>query len=583
LHGAAVLTFGFGLAAAGLVPRLEYHTLSSLAEGYGNIEGVRAAWGGNTSEDLKRFLLPGLVFPGLGVLALALAAPLIARGRYAVPFFAGLALCTLALAGQNVTLLHAVLYQVLPSFDWIHPHGPERIKVILYLSFALLAGATLSSLGEQGKRAGALVALPALVSLFLVTRAGAPLPPGGPAEMLAGDPGGTWDSLLANLGLVIPVASLMSLAAVNICVVAYALSPSGRQIAASLVVLVVFVDLFAAGMATVAGRASAEEGKRLVKVELSRYYEPTGATRFLRSETRDEPARYFGYGPYLRGNGTRSYNYNNDFTDPDTKALLASNLATPMGLQSIQGYNAVHLATYDEYMEALNGLVQGYHNADVYPGGLDSPLLDLLNVRYIVVPAVPQPDQNAVRELKETFSTVYSDDRVEVLENRAALPRAWIVHSARQTSPREALDLLNSGAIDPRQTALLERRSPDLDEPEEPSADRTAVTSYEDDQIRLQTNTGAPGLLMLSEVYYPAWKAYVDGRPIPLYNADYMLRAVPVPPGDHTVELRYESPALSAGTAVSLVFYVALFALVGARVRNRWSGREGTKNATSHV
>jgi hypothetical protein len=577
LHGAAVLIFGFGLAAAGLLPRLEYQKLSSLADGYGNIEGVRAAWGGNTLDDLKRFMVPGLVYPGLGVLALAVAAPLIARGRHAVPFFVGLALCTLTLAGKNVTLLHSVLYHVLPSFDWIHPHGPERIKVILYLAFALLAGATLSILGEQGKKAGALVALPALASLFLVTRVGAPLPPGGPAEMLAGDSAGTWDSLLTNLGLVIPVASLMSLAAVNICVVAYALSPAGRQIAASLVVLLVFVDLFAAGKATVAARATAEEGKRLVRIDLTRYYEPTGAARFLRSETRDEPARYFGYGPYLRGNGTRSYHYNNDFTDPDTTALLASNLAIPMGLQSIQGYNAVHLATYDEYIKALNGSFHGYHNADIYRGGLDSPLLDLLNVRHIVVPTVTQQGQSALRNLKDTHPTVYSDDRVEVLKNRDALPRAWIVHAARKTSQEEALDLLKSGAVDPRRTALLERRPPRLAEPDETSADRTSVTSYEDDRIRLKINTGAPGLLMLSEMYYPAWKAYVDGRPVPLYNSDYLLRAVPVPEGDHAVELRYESTALNAGIAVSLVFYAALVALVIARVRSRRNGRDEVK------
>ena len=53
LHGGAVLIFGFGLAAAGLLPRLEYQTLSNLAEGYGAIEGVRAAWGGNTLDDCE--------------------------------------------------------------------------------------------------------------------------------------------------------------------------------------------------------------------------------------------------------------------------------------------------------------------------------------------------------------------------------------------------------------------------------------------------------------------------------------------------------------------------------------------------
>ena len=575
LHGAAVLAFGFGLAAAGLLPRLEYQALSTLADGYGNIEGVKAAYGGNTWEDWKRFLVPGLVYPGLAVLALALAAPLIARGKHAVPFFVGLALCTLTLAGKDVTLLHSVLYHVLPGFEWIHPHGPERIKVILYLPFAMLAGATLSSLGDRGRSAGALLALPALLSLFLITRLGIPLPPGETTEMFVRGLGGSWDSIQTNLGIVIPVASLLSLVAANICVLAYALSPAVRPLAASLVIFVVFVDLLSAGMATVAGRANVEEGKRLVKIDLATYYEPTGVAKFLRSKTEDEPVRYVGYGPYLRGNNARSYTYNNRFTDPNVSGLLASNLATPLGLQSIQGYNAVHLATYDRFMEALNGRLQGYHGADVYPGGLDSPLLDLLNVRYFVVPTVTQKVQHPLRDLKDTHSTAYSDDRIEVLENRDALPRAWIVHSARQTSQKEALKLLSSGAVDPRQTALLERRPPNLAEPDEPSADRTSVTSYEADRIELKTSTGAPGLLMLSEMYYPAWKAYVDGRPVPLYKGDYMLRAVPVPAGDHTVEMRYQSPTLAAGIAISLVFYAALVALVGARVVLRRRASKG--------
>jgi Bacterial membrane protein YfhO len=337
---------------------------------------------------------------------------------------------------------------------------------------------------------------------------------------------------------------------------------------------VVFVDLFWAGMTTVEQRATVEEGKRLVKVDLARYYDPTGAAKFLRSATEDEPARYVGYGPYLRGN-TRHNTYNNGFDDPDIKALLASNLATPQGLQGIQGYNAVHLAAYDEYIEALNGKIQGYHNADVYAGGLDSPLLDLLNVRYFVVPAVTQQDQRALRDLKDAHEKVYEDDRVEVLENRDALPRAWIVHSAREASQKEALESLSSGEVDARQTALLENRPPDLAEPDEPSADRASVASYDADRIELESRTGASGLLMLSEVYYPGWKAYVDGRPVSLYESDYMLRAVPVPAGEHTVELRYQSPILDAGIAISLVFYGALVALVIARVTG--AGRRGVR------
>jgi hypothetical protein len=551
LHGGGLLLFGFGLAAAGLLPRMEYHALSTLADGYGNIEGVRAAWGGWTSDDWKRLLTPGLVYPGLTVLVLALVAPLVARDRHAVPFFFVLSLCTLVLSSPDGTPLHSVLYLLLPGFEWMHPHGPGRIKVILYLGFALLAGATLSRLGERAWHARPLVAIPVVTSLLLAALAAVLLATEGP---------------LAGFGTDASLVSLSALAVANACLVAYALSPARRQGAALLVVLVLFVDLFAAGRATLAERATADLGKDLVKVDLSWYFEPTGAAEFLRSETEGQPARYFGYGPRRLGDGW-SFNYNNRFAERDTKALLASNLGTPFGLESIQGYNAVHIARYDEYMTKLNGRSQGYHNADVVPQGLDSPLLDLLNVRYMIVPAAVDADQDELRKLKDAHPAVYGDERVEVLENREALPRAWIVHSAIEASQSETLKQLGSGGVDPRQTALLERTPPDLDRPEDPSADRATVTEYEADRIALQTATGARGMLVLSEAYYPAWKAYVDGEPVPLYAADHVLRAVPVPAGEHTVELRYESWLLRTGLAISLAAYLALLSLVAARAR----------------
>ncbi|QIN83586.1 YfhO family protein [Rubrobacter tropicus] len=551
LYGGGVLLCGFGLAAAGLLPRVEYQTLSTLADGYGNIEGVRAAWGGWTSEDWQRLLTPGLVYPGIAVLALALAAPLVARGRHAVPFFLVLSLCALVLSAPDGTVLHSALYQLLPGFEWMHPHGPGRIKVILYLGLALLAGATLSRLGERNT--GTLLAVPVVTSLLLAICAVALLATEGPP---------------AGHGIGVSLVSLSALVVINGCLVVYARAPAGRRGAVLLMVLVLFADLLAAGRATVAERATADLGKDLVKVDLPRFFEPTGAAKFIRAETENEPARYFGYGPRRLGDGW-SFNYNNWFAERDTSALLASNMATPMGLDGIQGYNAVHIARYDEYMKALNGRSQGYHNADVVPRGLDSPLLDLLNVRYVIVPADVDADQDELLELKGDHPTVYADGRVEVLENRDALPRAWIVHSARQAPRAETLERLGSGAVDPRQTALLERPPPDLERPADPSADRATVTKYEADQIELETSTGARGLLVLSEAYYPAWKAYVDGQPVPLYAADHVLRAVPVPAGEHTVELRYESWSLRTGMAISLGSCLALVGLVAARARHR--------------
>jgi hypothetical protein len=322
----------------------------------------------------------------------------------------------------------------------------------------------------------------------------------------------------------------------------------------------VFVDLLGSGAASLERREAAESRDRIVKKDLEAYYAPTGATRFLQSSG-EGTYRYVGYDPWKA--------YNTGFTGPDTRALQAENRATLRDrLHGVQGYNAVQLASYVRYVEAMNGRGQDYHGANVLPQGLDSPLFDLLNVRHLIVPAGIGPGSpESLQMLKRERPTVYAGNHVEVLENGDAFPRAWIVHSAREARSDRALDLLASGAVDAREVALLETPPPDLEEPVEPSEDRAVIMEYGADEIELETSTGARGLLVLSEVYYPAWKAYVDGEPVPLHKADYLLRAVPVPAGDHTIELRYESRTLQLGIAISLAASLALAALAFFRVR----------------
>ena len=179
---------------------------------------------------------------------------------------------------------------------------------------------------------------------------------------------------------------------------------------------------------------------------------------------------------------------------------------------------------------------------------------------------------------------MYEDEKTKVLENREALPRAWIVHSAQQVgSEKEALDLLSTSQVDPKQTALLEEEpSEELSQSDDASTDEAEVTEYEANQVQVRTSAEAPGLLVLSEVYYPSWKAYVDGRPAPVYVADGLLRSVAIPAGEHVVELRYESWTLRMGIAISVVACVALIALtISAGVRHWRKGVGGKKHTTT--
>jgi hypothetical protein len=122
----------------------------------------------------------------------------------------------------------------------------------------------------------------------------------------------------------------------------------------------------------------------------------------------------------------------------------------------------------------------------------------------------------------------------------------------------EALPLLTSGSIDPYQTALVEGPLPPVAAPADPAAESARVDRYEPERVTIAANAAAPGLLVVSEIYESGWRAYVDGQAAPTLPTDHALRGVPLPAGAHTVELRYEPPALRLGLAITGVTSVAM-------------------------
>ena len=90
------------------------------------------------------------------------------------------------------------------------------------------------------------------------------------------------------------------------------------------------------------------------------------------------------------------------------------------------------------------------------------------------------------------------------------------------------------------------------------TADQANVTLDEVDRVTITASTDATALLLLSQVNYPAWRAYVDGEATHVYTADGALQAVLVPAGAHTIEFRFESLTLSAGIAISIGTIVGL-------------------------
>ncbi len=539
LHGTAILVAGFGLAAAAILPRLEYNRLSNVAGGVYNGEHSYAAviGGWEVAEEGFGDLSRSLYYPGGAVLALAVMSLVLVRKRNAMPYFILLSLGAILLAVPEQTPIHTMLYRLLPRFEDLHTHFPERISIVTYLAPALLAGAIVEGLPAwlQRRRLYLAAGLPVAVIVAAAVR-------------WHTDVAIPWPALAAAI---VVIATVLVLSRWR--------SPRVLRFAPVILLLVVTLDLAIAGPRIMA--VGPYGGFH--RLDLDRYYEPSGAVQFLQTRQNEAPDRYFGYDPALRSHRDGlPILYRDQFAQPETTALIVNNRASIFGLHDVQGYNPVQLQRFVEYVNALNGHTQEYHDADVFPEGLDSPLLDLLNVRYVVIPAVIPPDRDDFRQLLATHPVVYRDADVQILERTTAHPRAWLVHAARQVEPGGALPLLTSGTLDPRETAIIESPPPLLERPADLSADRADVLDFAPERITLRVSTNAAGLLVLSEVNYPGWEVFVDGQPAESYVADHLFRAVAIPPGQHLVEWRYDDDATTYGLALTIAT-IAGFGLLG--------------------
>ena len=546
-HGGAIVVIGFGLAAAGLLPRLAYVGRSNLAGGeYGGSNDWAAKISGATSESVfDRLLLPTLHYPGTATLALAIVGVLIARGRFGAPYFGFLGVAACILASPQTTPLHSILYAVLPRFQELHQHWPERVSLVAYIAPSLLAGAAVAVMMERplpSSRNWPMALIPiGLAGLLWVIGAGMPY--------------------AALLTACAAAASLLVLGTRPI-------APIQRAIPV-LLVLLIAGDLIHAGWAT----ASDAPYGGFHRVDMDEFYDSTGSAAFIAARTAQSPGRIFGYDPSLRATqDDQTVLYRHEFANPDTRELIVNNRAMLLGLHDIQGYNPIQLERYVELMTALNGHPQDYHDANVFPTGLSSPLLDLLNVRYIVVPSKPSTSGTAIQHLTERFPVVYEDSKVLVLENTGALPRAWIVHEVRQVGPGEALDLLATGQVDPRTIALMEEAIPFVPASSQAAKGEVAILQDQPDLIRVQSTTGSAGMIVFSEIYDQGWQAYVDGERVPLHEVDHVLGGVMVSAGSHEIELRYRTPWLLAGLAITgatAAVLILAFMMTGPRWRRR--------------
>jgi len=239
--------------------------------------------------------------------------------------------------------------------------------------------------------------------------------------------------------------------------------------------------------------------------------------------------------------------------------VLYPNLPAIYGLQDVGGYDSIILTDYVRYLEAIEpqylliyNIVLGFDR----PASLDSPLLPLLNIRYMLT---------AGRIDHPNWELVF-DEGMRIYRNRCEWPRAFMVHNAeRVASLEEALQRIKNGAINAATTAVLENPPDDVIESlpaESRPATTVAIARYRFNTVDLGVTAEQPGIVVLCDVMYPGWRAYVDGQPAPILKADGIFRGVKVPAGEHRVSFRFEPQPLRRGMMLMGAGAAIMLALV---------------------
>jgi hypothetical protein len=247
---------------------------------------------------------------------------------------------------------------------------------------------------------------------------------------------------------------------------------------------------------------------------------------------------------------------------------LPATLAETHGLRDIRGYDSIDPARLSELMAIVadpRSVVPEYAStqwlaprADLIPpdGIRLLPILDMLGVRYVIFRGSPPP----------ACHPTFQGPDYWVLVNRAALPRAFVPRQVEAVADaHERLEKMASLKFDPREVAYVE--SP-VSLPAECRGSAEIVAEIPT-RVTVSVHMETPGLVVLADLWDKGWRAYLDGKPVPILRTNHAVRGVVVPAGAATLEFRYEPASLAWGLRLAGFAAVVLLVWMGIIVWQR--------------
>lgn len=224
--------------------------------------------------------------------------------------------------------------------------------------------------------------------------------------------------------------------------------------------------------------------------------------------------------------------------------------------KSIGGYHGAKLRRYQDIID---------HYLIIDPSGnhrISPSVLNMLNTKYLITSPSGEPHYNP-----DAFGNAWFVENIE-----------WVSNADEEIAALGNADLTRTAVIDRRFEAQLGKAVPELD-----SMATIYLDSYEINHITYKASSEKEQLAVFSEIYYDdglsRWEAFIDGQPIPIVRANYLLRAIRIPAGEHTVEFVFKPKAYGKLEMVSVAFSVLiLLSLVALPVVYYFKGKRKDKN-----
>lgn len=441
-------------------------------------------------------------FIGIIPLSLALFA-LIAKSPN-IKFFIALAIISLVFALENpISKIPFIL-----NLPFISTAQPSRIIMLLNFTLAALAAFGLDAVLKEKSKIKSLIvpflilALLVILALFVLTKTFFPPSPQIDTAQVA----------LRNL--VIPALTALAIIVVVLL---------KRAKPAPVIILAIFVltllELFRFGT------------KFISFSKLSWIFPQTQTTTFL--AVQEKPFRIMS-------------------TD---RRIMHPNVSAVYGIESIDGYDPLYLANWNKFVSVWQSqnpdASLSPFNRIVTPQKIDSKLVDLLNIKYVLT----------FDEIENSnFEKVFTEGQTKIYQNKNVLPRAYFASEVvGAKSDQEEFTKLLDPDFDLKKMAT----SQEFKFPKQELTAKVSFESYQDQNLTLSAQTDRQAPLILTNVYYPGWKAYIDGQPVPVNKADFMFQSIIIPGGSHKIEFKYQPDSFYNGVYLSLAAVVGtmLFSL----------------------